>query len=245
MFENTGWGQQGGNQVNVSTRFTTSVSDTSMLTIGGWNNNLSIRITPSIGVDGNGNRMYDKNRAFQTALTQDNAKALYLLFEETIRPLLKAQDIKPKSIGVPVGRDAKRNIVNLELVPTDNSYDIYLVCYTNLDQNNSAQEANTFRHRFKKVTGIEDYQPSSGQGELKEAHSDFENFLDKLCQIGNILPIAAHGSKYAEASSAAYRNNQGSGQNNYGGNNNYGAGTYNAPSAASNGYTATELPFLS
>lgn len=243
MFDNQPYGQ-GGNNVNISTRFNTSVSDTSMLTIGGWNNSLSIRITPSIGVDGNGNRMYDKNRAFQTALTQDNAKALYLLFEKEIKPLMDTNSPSNKLVGVPVGKDTKRTVVNIEMVPVDAGYDMYLTCCTNLDQNNVATEQNIFRHKFKKTRAIKDYQPQTGQGELEEVHADFMNFVDKLQNIGDILPIAHHGSKYADASSAAYRggnNNQG---NSYG-NNNYNNGGYSAPSSSANGYNASELPFLS
>lgn len=244
MFENSGWGGQGGNQINISTRFITSVSDTSMLTIGGWNNSLSIRITPSIGVDQNGNRMYDKNRAFQTALSQDNAKSLYLAYAKKIKPLVDAETPEAISVGVPVGRDTKRSIVSIEMVPTESgSFDMFLVCYTALDQDNVASEGNTFRHRFKKTVSIRDYQAQTGQGDLEEVNGDFENFVDKLEFIGNLLPISHHGAKYADASAAAYRGN--SSQNNNGGGWNNSSMSAPANNTTMNGYQNDTLPFLS
>ena len=139
-------------QVSVSTRFATYVSDTSSLLISGWNQNLSIRITPASAVNADGTIMYDRNRYAMTGLGMENAKALYLGFKEEILPLIESKTIEKKSVGVTVGGDSKKTLIAIEMEPDGNGdYDMYLSCYTNLDNNNCVAEGNAFRHRFKRL----------------------------------------------------------------------------------------------
>lgn len=250
MFNNNFGGGQ--NQINVSTRFKTSASDTSLLAIGAWNNNISLRVTPSVGVDANGQSMYDKNRGFQTALTQENARALYEKYKEEILPLIERREFTKRNVAVPVGKDDKRTMVAIEMEPVDDGYDMYLTFYTILTPQNTAMESNIFRHRFKKTQAVTNYDYLTGNCEQTcFVESDFQNFITILEGVGNILPVAAHGVRYENAVSALYSNNrnnsgqsQGTGWNAQSSSGSYASQMQASMNAPSGGYQNTELPFL-
>ena len=231
------------NTINVSTRFCTFNSETSLLTVGGWNHNLSIRITPALPSNGQPGITYDKNRYFQTALTQETARALLEGFEKEILPKILSDDpdMETASVGVGVGRDEKRSVISIERVANATGHDMYLCAYSYLDQNNNAQEQNIFRHKFKKTQIISGYK-GQGDGTVEEMESDFFNFIDILKNASLVLPFSHHSDKYEKAVSSQYANR---------GNNNtqpqYGQGGsgYNPPAMNQNGFTnfTDESPF--
>ena len=247
------------NQISVNTRYETFVSDTSTLTIGGWNRNLSIRITPAVGVDQNGNTMYDRNRSFQTALTKQNTFMLLDRYKKELKKYVDGEEIlcgtEQKSVAVPVGRDDKRSIVAIEVVPSvdgDGKVDLFLSCYSNLDQNNVAIEANIYRHRFQPMPYIDNYNYQNGEGIVGEGYGSFNEFIKILEKSLDDIPFVHHSDKYEKAVSQAYSNSRGGnyGAQNNGGFNNFpnpqlAQANYNAPMSTSNGYQSTELPFLS
>lgn len=230
MFNNNYGNGGGGNNINVSTRFRSFVSETSMLTVGGWNQNLSIRIVPAIGQDANGQFQYDRNRALQTALTQTTARALYEGYKKVLLPKIIANepDMETVSVSVAVGKDDKRSIVSLERVPNQSGHDLYLTVYTLLDNNNIANDANVFRHKFAKSMYVESYDYKTGQGNVVEENVDFFNFIDILdATLREMIPAQYHTGKYEQAVAQSYgnRNNNGGNSNQGGGFNNNGFGS--------------------
>lgn len=216
MFNNQYGNNGGGNSISVSTRFRSFVSETSMLTVGGWNQNLSIRIVPSIGQDANGQYQYDRNRAFQTALTPVNARALWERYREVILPKMEANDpdMETVSVSVVIGRDDKKSMLSLERVPTSEGHDMYLSVYSLLDANNVANETNIFRHKFAKTICIEGYDYHNGQGTPVEENADFFNFIEILeTTFRAMIPAVYHTNKYEQAIAQSYGNrNNGGGQ---------------------------------
>lgn len=246
------------NQPSVSTRFTTFNSETSLLTVSGWNHNLSIRITPALPQAAGQPIQYDKNRFFQTALTQETAKALYLAYKSVLEEdiLTNAPEMSKKSAAVPIGRDDKRCILSIERIPNATGHDLWLCGYSALDNNNASLEQNIFRHKFKKTASLSGYNGETGQAEVIEQESDFFNFIGIVKRLGDLLPLQYHADKYekqimAQYSSrnngqGGYGNNNGYGNSNYGNQQSYGnGGGYNPPApynTAENGYSE-ELPF--
>lgn len=245
------------NQISVNTRYESFASDTSTLTIGGWNKNLSVRITPAVGVDQNGNTMYDRNRSFQTALTKQNAFSLIDQYDKELRPYINGEKevigTDLISVAVPVGREEKRTIVAIEIEPRpdgDGKFDVYFSCYSSLDQNNRAIEANVYRHRFQPNPCIKNYNYQTGSGETGEVLGAFKEFIKILETNVFDIPFAYHAEKYEKAVSQAYSSARNNGSYNNNGYQSQGQmpapqQNYSAPMTTSNGYQTDSLPFLS
>ena len=75
----------GGNNINVNTNgLFQSYSDTSLVTVGAWNQQLSVKIRPAIGKDENGLTQYAQNKEqiINTSITQENAIVLVKAYEK-------------------------------------------------------------------------------------------------------------------------------------------------------------------
>lgn len=214
-----------GNGVSVNTTIRSSLSDTSSLRIGLWNNCISCNISPVVGVDASGARTYDKTRSGKGTLKAPDAMVLHEKVTEKILPLLQAakegNPIEPFSVSVETGVDPKRNILAIEVEPNDSAYpDIYFSIYGSVDQNNIALEMNTFRHLFPKQRVTVNYDPKTGNGSAFEtANGDFMLFYDLLGKCNSYAPLGEHARKYVSAIEKQYGNfgnNQGGGYSNGG-----------------------------
>lgn len=226
MFQ-TNVSRTAGNGVSVNTTIRSSLSDTSSLRMGLWNNCLSFNISPVVGVDANGARSYDKTRVGRGTLTAENATALHEEITNKILPVLKSAKegatITPISVSIETGRDPKRNILAVEVEPNGTAYpDIYFSVYGSVDANNIALEINSFRHLFPKQQITVNYDPKTGNGSAFETcNGDFMLFYDLIGDCNAYAPLGDHARKYASAIEKQYGgfggNNQG-GFNNGGGN---------------------------
>lgn len=206
---------------NVNTILRTSSSDTSSLTISLWNQNISLKIRPAVGVDGNGITQYDKGRSGNTALTQEAAASLFEEFKNVILPVYNKVVLEgepcPENLGIFVetGRDAKRNLVGIEMRPSkderDTTPDMYFVLYGMVDENGTAVEANTFRHKFQKRLVKVGYNPMNGvsQREIR-SNSDFNLFLNIIGKTELLLPYSEHVAKYNKERFKGTSSNSGS-----------------------------------
>ena len=169
---------------SITTSFTTVSSETSTLKISGWNQNISIRIAPTTGVNANGMREYSKDKFGQTALSHEKAKLLATKFEEEMKPLIdkyKVDGIFPgkQSISVQVGTSEKPNIISIEFDLDDkNKPGMFLAIYQNVGSNGVAQQMSSFRHHFKTTPYLKNYNPASGEAiTAEDAFADFNNFM--------------------------------------------------------------------
>lgn len=227
------WGQNpnamnNGPQHNTYMRPMTS--ENSMLSPTLWNQNLSIRIRPAIGRDGNGVVQYDKNRQGQTALSPENCYALMAKFNEVIRPAYESaiRDNLPcetKSISV-VSGGASKNVTTLSMHPSNDPEDptpvMEIVVSLNVDTNGVAAEGNVYRHEFSKKTVFLDYNPMTGPKGKSSVNADFEGFMNIVNAIGGRknteTTVATHLGKYESmrSSNASSNNNGGGGDFNAG-----------------------------
>lgn len=214
---------QNNNGVNINTTFKVFFSDLSSLTVGAWNQQLSIRLIPCIGHDTNGLRQYDQNRRANTALYPEKAATLKKGIDKYILPLVEKLDngetVEPKSVSVSLGSNDKKNVLAVEVKADENGkMGIYLTLYQSINENNSADIQNTYTYLFGHGSYVTDYDFRTGTFEKEtEVESEWDVFYALLSKCDEVLPVSAHGARYVNALSSkftpsqnngGYRNNQ-------------------------------------
>lgn len=244
------------NQKSINTRIRTFYSDLSALQLSYWNENISVKINPFIGLRQDGIRQYDFNRKIMTAISTDKAIALYKKLKKNVIPEIEAIENGEKTalekdinVGVPIGQGTLLFIQYkmIENVPT-----LELVMYTNVVDGKVAPE-NIFKYRFNKTEVAGELNEETMEMEMTFVETEFQFFYDKLKNISTIIADAAHSVNVSNAYSGG-NNNYASG-NNYGGNNygnnngNYGGNNYqnnsnnSSNSAQVSDFNAEDFPF--
>lgn len=201
--------------VNINTRFETLYSDTASLTYGGWNNMLSIRMQPSVGKDENGLNQYNADAKCNTSLSQSNAKALYEAYKNVIEPVIGTAD--HKSVSVSMGKSDAKNILSIIYDKDENNEPTFsLQLVQSVSPEGIASDDKTTVFTFNKTNYLEDYNPVDGSGVMHTTNAEFLNFIDRIKNIGDLLPVSAHGMRYSDAIGKAYSSNN---QNQSAGNN--------------------------
>lgn len=214
----------GGNVVNVNTNFFISYSETSMIKVGGWNRQLSIKVHPATGKDANGLTQYvqDTNQVISTSITEDNAIALSTKYEEYGGDKAVGEK-KPLSISVPIGSAENRKVLTISYDGTDAYFELAL------NVNNNGVASQTIKHKFNKKPIVENYNATTGEGTEVQVETELINFMKKVSGVQNLVPMTAHSIKFNNALTSAYSqgiNVGGTGGNQ--GNNNYSAPSSNA-----------------
>lgn len=231
-------------------------SENSMLTPSLWNQNLSIKIRPAIGRDGNGAVQYDKNRQGQTALSPENCRALAEKFNEEIRSVYEAsvRDKLPcdtKSVSV-VSGGASKNVTTIRMHPGNDPEDMTpimeLELALNVDANGVAAEGNVYRHEFSKKQVFLDYNPATGPKGRSSVNADFEAFMAVIDTIGGNASVgttvAKHQEKYDAMRDAEYqRSNTSNGGSGFGSGGGMFGGMGSNQSGSGFGLPGGELPF--
>lgn len=220
-----GSNQNNNNGVNINSRLFSSFSETAMVTLGAWNLQLSLKIHPVKGVNADGIRQYaqDNTEIINTSLTEQNATALLDGIKEKLDPAIKEN--RAEKVSVSMGAAENRKVLSLE---TDGK-DIYLEMAINVNENGVAKPENVIRHKFPKKNIMIGYDPLTGNGEIVEVNSDYENFVIKLKDIYKFSPAVAHSINYNNAVKASYSNKQAANNqmNNYSNGGGYSAPTNN------------------
>lgn len=210
-----------GSGVNVNTNFYTSYSDTALVSVGGWNKQLSVKISPCIGKDANGVNQYaqDNTQQISTGIMQENAIALVTGYETILKPAMEKKETGKVSISM--GSNENKKVLSIGYDGTDS----YLELAVGVDENGVSQ--NVIKHKFNKKSFMVGYDASTGSGSEVPVEADLYNFMEKVkaCQL--LVPTTAHAINYSNATKAAYANNKN--QSAGGGelNNNYSAPTSN------------------
>lgn len=203
-----------GNAINANTHFFNSYSETSLLRVGGWNQQLSIRLQPATGKDSSGVTMYaqDQSQILSTSLSQDSAIVLYDGFKKEIEPCLDAH-IASKKISTQVSNGDTKKIISIYY----DGNDAYLEIATSVNDQNITTDQNVITHKFNKRTYMVNYDYHTGQAtETKTIESDFLNFMDKVEKVKDMTPVVVHTIKYANAVKNTFsNNNQNSGNNGF------------------------------
>lgn len=203
-----------GNAINANTHFFNSYSETSLLRVGGWNQQLSIRLQPATGKDSSGVTMYaqDQSQILSTSLSQDSAIVLYDGFKKEIEPCLDAH-VASKKISTQVSNGDTKKIISIYY----DGNDAYLEIATSVNDQNITTDQNVITHKFNKRTYMVNYDYHTGQAtESKIIESDFLNFMDKVKKVKDMTPVVVHTMKYANAVKNTFsNNNQNNGNNGF------------------------------
>lgn len=224
------------NGVNVNTKLYTSYSDACMVTIGGWNTNLSVKFHPFKGVNADGVRQYaqDNSEVISTSLTVDNTTALLKGINDKINPAIEAKT--EASVSVPMGNGENRKMLT---VSTDGEK-VSLSIAIHVDDNGIASAENVLTHSFNTKEYMTGYNPTNGSGETVTVNADYINFVKKLESIYDIAPVVPHAINYNNALKASFSNRQASNNQNTTGS---ATSSYDAPSTNYTGDMADFLPF--
>lgn len=210
--------------VNVNTKLYTSYSDTAMIVLSAWNQQISVKVHPLKGVDGNGLRQYasDKTEIISTSLTLENATTLLEGVKEKLRPALESKG--SNKVSVSMGDADNRKVLSLGVEGEDTYFEIAV----NVSDDGKAEESNIIKHIFEKKSYMEGYDPVTGSGTMVTVNSGFENFIKKIEDVYNLSPSVAHSINYSNAVKQSFKNNRSFNNNNNGGNNGGNSG-YSAP----------------
>lgn len=198
---------QSNDGVNVNTTFKTFFSSLSSLSIGGWNTQLSIKITPVSGVDQGGQRQYDTKRRANTALTPEKAYTLIDGINAVILPEVNNNSENEVSVAVSMGTAEKKNVLAVEYKKDEETGNmgLFLTLYQMIKEDNSTDPSNIYSYKFGNNTYVTNYNPKDGSfGKEENVNSEFMLFYDMVKNISNMLPISAHGNKYANTLSSKY-----------------------------------------
>ena len=188
-----------GNQLSVNTRLYSSYSDTCMLSIGAWNEQLSIRFAPIKSIDENGVRQYAQDRMdiITTSLTVDNALTLLDGINKVILPALEKKEAG--DVAVTMGTDTNRKIMS---VKTDGK-DVYLVLYLSVNAEGIAG-GDSISHKFNKREYYVNYNPTEGAKNVVSVEGDFLNFVEKISLAKSMNQIVPHNINYGNALKSSY-----------------------------------------
>jgi len=218
------------NELSVTTLFRSSASRTSLLTLRGWNDKISVIIKPAVGEDSQGVMQYS-DRQGQTALTMDACETLSYRFNQEILPVYNkviAGEMEcpdRMSVCIETGKTPKRNMISIEMIKpekADELPDMYFVLYSSIDDNNIASESNTFKHVFPKKISYVGYNPVNGISEKTVyENADFFMFMNLISNPNMMVPVDYHNGKFMKAKSETYGSKGGNFGNGFGSNNGY------------------------
>lgn len=221
--------------VSVNTTFYTSYSSTCLLTVGGWNRNLTVKFAPAVGKDSNGLTQYSTDNAniVNTVIREDNAIALLEGFKNIIEPAIKNGTDKDNRVSITMGQDDKRKCLTIGY----DGKDAYVEICVGVKDDGTADDANTIRHVFNKKSYMVDYNHNDGSGEEVVTEADFFNFMKKIEKSQELVPMTAHSVKYSKACQKTYGK-----QSNYNSNNSS-DNNYQSPTNVFDGQIGDFLPY--
>ncbi len=204
MFGNT-YTSNRTNTVNVNTKLTTSYSDESMLSIGAWNTNLSLKFHPAVGKNAEGITQYaqDNTQIVNVVLTPDNVRALLDGINNEVVPAIAS--LGAASVAVRTGSGDTMKIL---CVGTENGTP-YVYVAKNL-MNGIADDSNVIKHTFTKRSYVSNYSYKTGDGTEVEVNVGFANFVKRLEGIDRIIPDVSHSISYSQAIRSAMATRAGS-----------------------------------
>lgn len=222
-----------GNGVNVNTAFYTSYSDTSLLSVGGWNRNLSLKIQPAVGKDANGLTQYasDKTSTITTSIREENALALLEGFNKYIKPAIENENPHEAKVTIAMGSGDKKKALSIIF----DGKDSYLELAIGLSDNGTTTNENVIKHKFNKKSYMVDYDYQTGEGKEIQIEADLFNFMKKIEKSQDLVPTIAHSINYSNANKAVFKNSN---------NNQNNTDSYSAPTNNFSGDFDEFLPIM-
>lgn len=191
------------NGVNINTSFYSSYSDTCLLTVGGWNRNLTVKFSPAVGKDSNGLTQYatDNSQIISTSIREENAIALLEGFNKIIKPALTEGTTEDLRVSISMN-GTNRKCLTIGYDGTNS----YIEIATNVNDDGTVDSNNVIKHIFNKRSYMVNYNSETGSGDEVPVETDLFNFMKKIEQAQELVPMTAHSIKYSNACQKAYGN---------------------------------------
>ena len=195
--------QRNGNRANVNTPFTRSYSDTCMISLSGWNQNLSLKIHPAIGKDANGITQYstDNGQTLITSITQENAIAWVEGIDKYITPAI-SEKRPSKKVSITVGGNNMNSTKKVLSLWYDGEH-CFFECDEGMMEDGTVPSGHSVVHEFPEKKIMIDYDKTTGNYVEETVYSDYLKFVGKLRNIEALTPMVAHSIKYDKS----FRNN--------------------------------------
>ena len=178
MFNNNGPRQE----INVNTGVETFWSPLSSLSVGCYNDKISLRWLPAAGVDERGYTRYNTEARVSTCLSHVKVNALIKKYERHMKDLVESggDPGEGKSIMVPINSKAGMSGLFIEYRKDENGKPgLYLTFARNLTEV-GADPTNIIRYKFGELSMKEDMSPETGGGTQGEEQAEFEYFMNLL-----------------------------------------------------------------
>lgn len=197
MFENN----NRSNSINVNTTIIPWYSSTCRLTIGAWNDKLSLEFTPCTGQDSNGYNTYDKDKKVNTALTFENSCMLSLAIDKTLMPHIEAGDDTETSVSVMTGDKTNPNVIQIAREKTeDGTLGMSITFMKGVGSDGKATDATVInKFWFNSGEYIVDYDCNSGEHVGNIVPAQFLAFRTILMNHIKMLSMGVHATKYSKA----------------------------------------------
>lgn len=198
MFNNNG---PSGKDVNVNTGVETFWSSISSLSVGCYNDKISLRWLPAAGVDERGYTRYNTEAKVSTCLSHVKINALLKKYDKHMKDLVEAggDPADGKSVMVPINSKAGLSGLFIEYKKDDNGKPaLYLTFARNLTEV-GADPANIIRYKFGELSLKVDMSPETGGGTQEEDHAEFDYFMDILRSHILMTGLNSHSTKYSNA----------------------------------------------
>ena len=170
------------NTPNVNTRSYQFMNkdgfDPSALSVGAWNEMLSLRINPALDksrqTEG---RVFDYDKSVSTSLTAEKVTLLLYKIQKEIIPAIESDE--DKSIGIPLNGGESLLVVGTGKRLT-NTITPFLAIHKSLNPDTKKPEMSMF-YEFKKSSSIDDYNEQTGAYSLvSDIHSELKLFVELL-----------------------------------------------------------------
>lgn len=193
------------NDVNVNTQFKTFFGDNASLSIGGWNTQISIKMSPCIGTNPDGGRKYDSQRRVSTAIVPEKALALKTGIERYIYQAISDNRKESISVAISMGSDNNRSIIKIAYELKDSKPVITLYLYNPINDDNTCSNDSVLSYTFGTSVYAINYDNTTGEIEEElESESEFEIFYTILARCVSLYGLEAHADKHVSAVSKSY-----------------------------------------
>ena len=188
-----------GAKATINTSVETFFSDNFALTIGCWDDKLSIRYMRVIGKDERGFLKYDRDNRVSTSLASIKAAALLIKYRKKLKPILDGKVEKTEQhFGVRVG-GKEPSLIMFEYFPDENgSWDVYLTLAKNVAAGGTCDPQNIYRFKFRKTEMVEDMNLATGQHVENSEEGDFEQFIGLLTARYLAMPFVSHAKRVSD-----------------------------------------------
>lgn len=207
MFNNNGPSRD----INVNTGVETFWSSISSLSVGCYNDKISLRWLPAAGVDERGYTRYNSDARVSTCVSHVKVNALIKKYEEHMKDLVesKTDPGEGKSVMIPINSKSGISGLFIEYKKDENGKPgLYLTFARNLTEV-GADPSNIIRYKFGELSLKVNMSPEKGGGEQVE-YREFDYFMDLLRAHILMTGLNSHAARYSNA----FRERRGMGSSN-------------------------------